>query len=381
MHGRYERRKSKKTKSVKKILLIILGIVLLLLAAVIIGVAVYYNSMLDKINYVEVPKITYTQATESGMETADTSPEASEETVTETTAPHVASSADYINFLVVGQAAREGEEARLADTMVLCTLNTYEKTLTLTSMLRDSFVKMPDYKGHDGGRIKLTMIYHLGSYYSDGDPAGSMELMNQTLYNNFGVEVDYNFEVDFEAFVWIVNAIGGIDIELTEAEADYLNDDDVWVTYDVEPGMAHLDGMAALSYARMRKAEGDNESDIIRTSRARKVMTILLEELKKEPISGLQNLANEVLPKVTTSMSKSEVTDMLLMVLPMLPDLEINIGGTCPANYKGEMVDIYDNDQLQSVLRFDVAETTKTMRAITEGEGLETMPTEAEETN
>lgn len=381
MHGRYERRKSKKTKSVKKILLIILGIVLLLLAAAIIGVAVYYNSMLDKINYVEVPKITYTQATESGMETADTSPESSEETVAETTAPHVASSADYINFLVVGQASREGEEARLADTMVLCTLNTYEKTLTLTSMLRDSFVKMPDYKGHDGGRIKLTMIYHLGSYYSDGDPAGSMELMNQTLYNNFGVEVDYNFEVDFEAFVWIVNAIGGIDIELTEAEADYLNDDDVWVTYDVEPGMAHLDGMAALSYARMRKAEGDNESDIIRTSRARKVMTILLEELKKEPISGLQNLANEVLPKVTTSMSKSEVTDMLLMVLPMLPDLEINIGGTCPANYKGEMVDIYDNDQLQSVLRFDVAETTKTMRAITEGEGLETMPTEAEETN
>ena len=381
MHGRYERRKSKKTKSVKKILLIILGIVLLLLAAAIIGVAVYYNSMLDKINYVEVPKITYTQATESGMETADTSPESSEETVAETTAPHVASSADYINFLVVGQASREGEEARLADTMVLCTLNTYEKTLTLTSMLRDSFVKMPDYKGHDGGRIKLTMIYHLGSYYSDGDPAGSMELMNQTLYNNFGVEVDYNFEVDFEAFVWIVNAIGGIDIELTEAEADYLNDDDVWVTYDVEPGMAHLDGMAALSYARMRKAEGDNESDIIRTSRARKVMTILLEELKKEPISGLQNLANEVLPKVTTSMSKSEVTDMLLMVLPMLPDLEINIGGTCPANYKGEMVDIYDNGQLQSVLRFDVAETTKTMRAITEGEGLETMPTEAEETN
>ena len=376
MHGRYEQKKSKKSKSVKKILLIILGVVLLLLAAAIIGVVVYYNSMLDKINYVEVPKITYTQATESSTEAAETI----EETVAETTAPHVASSADYINFLVVGQASREGEEARLADTMILCTLNTYEKTLTLTSMLRDAFVKMPDYKGHDGGRIKLTMIYHLGSYYSDGDPAGSMELMNQTLYNNFGVEVDYNFEVDFEAFIWIVNAIGGIDVELTEAEADYLNDDDAWVTYDVEPGMAHLDGMAALSYARMRKAEGDNDSDIIRTDRQREVMEILFEELKGESISGLQNLANEVLPKVTTSMSKSEMTDMLLTILPMLPDLKINIGSTCPANYKGDMVDIYGDGQLQSVLRFDVAETTKTMRAITEGEGLETMPTEAEET-
>lgn len=368
MHGRYERRKSRKTKSVKKTSLIILVIVLLLLAAAIIGVAVYYNSMLDKINYVEVPKITYTQATESSTETADTSPEASEETVVETTAPHVASSADYINFLIVGQSSREGEESRLADTMVLCTLNTYEKTLTMTSMLRDAFVKMPDYKGHDGGRIKLTMIYHLGSYYSDGDPAGSMELMNQTLYNNFGVEVDYNFEVDFEAFIWIVNAVGGIDVELTEAEADYLNKDDVWVTYDVEPGLAHLDGMAALSYARMRKADGDNESDIIRSSRARNVIKILLTRLKSEPISGLQSFANEVLPKVTTSMSKSEFTDMLLTVLPMLPDLEINLGGTCPANYKGDMVDIYSNGQPQSVLRFDVAETTKTMRAITEGE-------------
>ena len=180
--------------------------------------------------------------------------------------------------------------------------------------------------------------------------------------------MDYNFEVDFETFVWIVDAVGGIDVELTEAEADYLNDDDVWVTYDVEPGMAHLDGMAALSYARMRKAEGGNESDIVRSSRARKVIEILLEELKGESISGLQDLANEVLPKVTTSMSKSEMTNMLLTVLPMLPNLKINMGGTCPANYQGDMVDIYGDGQLQSVLRFDVAETTKTMRAITEGE-------------
>lgn len=367
MRGRYERQKQKRSTGAKKWILIALAGILVLAVGFIIAIAVYWNSIVGKMNYVEVPDITYsTPAVDQTLESSAT--EVTVDSTTETTQSHVASSADYINFLVVGQSSREGEEARLADTMILCTLNTYEKTLTMTSMLRDAFVKMPDYKGHQGGRIKLTMIYHLGSYYSDGDPAGSMELMNQTLYNNFGVEVDYNFEVDFEAFIWIVNAIGGIDIELTEAEADYLNDDDVWVTYDVEPGMAHLDGMAALSYARMRKAEGDNESDIIRTSRARKVMEILLEELKKQPISGLQNLANEILPKITTSMSKSEMTSLLMTILPMLPDLKINIDGTCPANYKGDMVDIYNNGQLQSVLRFDVAETTKTMRAITEGE-------------
>lgn len=363
MHGRYEKRRpvKKRVTGAKKALLIAL-VLCLVIAAV-----VYWNGMLGKMNYVEVADITYS-STAAAQTSESVDMQAAAEAAAETTQPHVASSADYINFLIVGQSSREGEEARLADTVVLCTLNTYEKTLTLTSMLRDAFLKMPDYKGHAGGRIKLTMIYHLGSHYSDGDPAGSMELMNQTLYNNFGVEVDYNFEVDFETFVWIVDAVGGIDVELTEAEADYLNDDDVWVTYDVEPGMAHLDGMATLSYARMRKAEGGNESDIVRSSRARKVIEILLEELKGESISGLQDLANEVLPKVTTSMSKSEMTNMLLTVLPMLPNLKINMGGTCPANYQGDMVDIYGDGQLQSVLRFDVAETTKTMRAITEGE-------------
>lgn len=372
MQGRYEKKKVRRPLGWKKILLISVISVLLLIVAVGAGVAIYYNSMLDKINIVQVPTISYTQA---GTETTEVTEETVEESVPETTAPHVASSADYINILVVGQAAREGEEERFADTAILCTLNTYEKTLTMTSLLRDSFVKMPDYKGHSGGRIKLTTIYHLGSQYGDG-VAGSMELMNQTLYDNFGIEVDYNFEIDFNAFVWIVDALGGIDVELTEAEADYLNDDDVWVTYDVEPGLAHLDGMAALSYARMRKAAGDNESDITRTSRQRKVVEIVLDRLKKESLSGLQNLANDVLPKITTSMSKSEITDMLVKLLPMLWDLKIETGGTCPADYWGDMVDIYGDGFQHSVLRFDVTQTKKTMRAITEGEGLEDSSTQ-----
>lgn len=367
MQGRYEKKKAKKPVGWKKVLLISVISVLLLIVAAGIGIFIYYyNTMLDKVNIVQKPTINYTQA---GTEATGATEETIEQTVPETTAPHVASSADYINILVVGQAAREGEEERFADTAILCTLNTYEKTLTMTSMLRDAFVKMPDYKGHTGGRIKLTTIYHLGSQYGDG-VAGSMELMNQTLYDNFGIEVDYNFEVDFNAFVWIIDAIGGIDVELTEAEADYLNDDDVWVKYDVEPGMAHLDGMAALCYARMRKASGDNESDITRTSRQRKVVEIVLEELKTHSLAGLQNLANDVLPKISTNMSKSEITEMLVKVLPMLWDLEIKTGGTCPANYQGDMVDIYGDGMYHSVLRFDVEETKKTMRAITEGEGL-----------
>ncbi|MGN0976804.1 MAG: LCP family protein [Faecousia sp.] len=366
MSGRYERKKQKKPLGWKKIVLIVIGVILLLLAALVIAGVVYYNAMLNKINRVTVPKIVYTEATTEAVETEAIQEETTEETTVATTEPHVPSSADYLNILVVGQAARDGEEERFADTALLFTINTYTKTLTMTSMLRDAFVKMPDYKGHYGGRIKLTTIYHLGSLYGDGI-AGSMELMNMTLYNNFGIEVDYNFEIDFEAFVKVINMLEGVDIELTEAEAAYLNNDGkVWQT--VYPGMNWLDGDTALAYARMRKAEGDNESDIVRTERQRKFVEALVTKLKTMNLSDLQSIANEVLPMITTSMTNSEITQTLLTLLPMLPELTIEKGGTCPASYKGDMVDIYSDGFYHSVLRFDEAETKKTMRAITEGE-------------
>ena len=365
MHGRYEKKKQKKPLGWKKIVLIVIGVILILLAALVIAGVIYYITMLNKMNRVTVPKITYTEATTEAAETQDQA-QTTEATTVATTEPHVASSADYLNILVVGQAARDGEEERFADTAMLFTINTYTKTLTQTSLLRDSFVKPPDYKGHFFGRIKLTTVYHLGSLYGDG-VAGSMELMNMTLYNNFGIEVDYNFEIDFEAFIKVINLLEGVDIELTEAEADYLNKDGkVWQT--VHPGMNWLDGDTALAYARMRKAAGDNESDIVRTERQRKFVEALVTKLKGMKLSDLQKIANEVLPMITTSMTNAEITETLLTLLPMLPELTIEKGGTCPASYKGDMVEIYGDGFYHSVLRFDEAETKKAMRAITEGE-------------
>ena len=370
MKGRYERKKTQKRTS-KIIWMILVGLLLLsVVIACVVGVNIY-RTMLGKINYVDVPAIVYTSIPEEttianesesvGMDVVET------EDVTAITEAHIKSSADYINFLVVGQAARDGESERFADTMILCTVNTYEKKLTMTSLLRDSFVKMPDYKGHTGGRIKLTTIYHLGSTYGNGI-AGSMELMNLALYNNFGIEVDHNFEIDFDAFIKVIDMLGGVDIELTQAEADYLNDDDFWVYYDVEPGWAHLDGMTALCYARMRKAEGDGESDINRTNRQRKLIESLLNQLRSKSVSELTEIVNEILPLITTSMGNSEITECVLMLLPMLTELKIENGGTCPANYNGDMVDIYSNGVYHSVLRFDEVETKNIMRAITEGE-------------
>ena len=299
------------------------------------------------------------------------------ETTVAATEPHVASSADYINILLVGQASREGEAERFADTMILCTVNTYEKTVTLTSLLRDTLVQYPNYtdtngKSHSGGKIKLTSIYHNG-YICTNSTADAMGLMNLTLYKNFGIEVDYDVEIDFDAFIKAINLINGLDVELTAAEAKYLNDFHDRYYYEMKEGKNWLDGSTALAYVRMRKAEGDGESDIKRTSRQRIFMEALLDKVKKLSISDLQNLANEVLPLVTVSMTNSEITDLLMKMLPMLSGLEIKTSGTCPVRAKGyswgDMVDIYGDGMIHSVMRFDQDKNVAYMRAITEGEG------------
>lgn len=368
MRGRYEQKSPSKIKLNFKIITIIFIFIVVLLILIFWG---FVYKSINTINKVTVPEIQYTQNTDSTNPiTEDYTINkiiATSETGAHETESYIPTSKDYMNFLIVGQASRYGETERFADTMILCTFNIYEKTLRMTSMLRDSFVKMPNYKGHTGGRIKLTTIYHLGSTYGDGI-AGSMELMNMTLFNNFGIEVDHNFEIDFDAFIQVIDILGGVEIELTQAEADYLNADDFWVYEDVEPGMTTLNGMTALCYARMRKAAGDGDSDITRTSRQRKLIEALLDKLKNLSLSDLQYLIETVLPLITTSMDNSEITSCLFTLLPMLPELTILEGGTCPENYSGDYVDIYSNGTLHSVLRFSEAETKSAMRAITEGE-------------
>lgn len=379
-HGRFESQKPKKKKSPVKVILIIVAVLLVLVIGAIVAGVMFYNSKLDKMNHVDVPKIQYTTSAEDALladpveiETEATI-ENTEEVPTETTEPpYVPSSEDYINILVVGQASRAGETAnseRMADTAILCTFNTHEKTLTLTSFLRDSLVRPPNFKGREFGKIKLTTVYHLGSYYSQGDIAGSMELMNMTLYNTFGVEVDHNFEIDFDIFIKVIDLMYGVTVNLTQEESDYLNANDAWVCYDTEPGWFDLDGAGALCYARMRKAEGDGDSDIKRTARQRHLIESIIFKLKRLSVADLNNIVDEVLPMITTSMTSAEITEMLVKLLPILPELKITSGGTCPVQgtYWGKEVDIYGDGMYHSVLEFEVPQQKKLMREITEGE-------------
>ena len=369
-HGRFEQARQPKRPGKKKVLKIFLIVIAAILALLLIlaGAAyLFLQSKLKKMNIIELPKDTYvyTEPTDEVTRPPETGEAETTEAPTEETV-HQMSADDIINILFVGQAARAGEEETMADSTMLISINTYTKEVTCMSILRDSYVKLPDYKGHTCGRAKFTVCYNLG-YQWGGGTAGGMEMTNICLKDNFGIEVDYNVEVSFDSFIKMIDYIDGIDIDLTQAEADYLNKDTLYVKRTIEPGVQRLQGMEALSYARMRKAAGDSESDIKRTERQRKVVEALLEKFRYRSIANLNNWIDTLLPMVSTTMTPTDVTMLAAKVLPIFSELKIK-GNTVPMEGWGDMVDIYDDGQIHSVMRFDTAKEKKLIRAITEAE-------------
>lgn len=376
MSGRYERKKPKKKKSAAKVLLIVLLVIVLLLAA---GAGGFYffvwKPMLNKVNYVQMPPKTEpvivttepTQQTEAPTQAQETTEATTEPTTVETTVPPMKPE-DIINILVVGQSSRSGEEAKLADTMIIVSINTYTKTLTLSSVLRDTFAWIPPYAGHGDGRNKITNVYALG-YAWTGETARAMDMLNICLKGNFDVEIDYNVEIDFEQFINMIDYLGGALIELNEAEVNYLNKDTAFVKRELEPGMNRLSGMEALSFARMRHAEGDR-GDITRTERQQRLITALIQQFRGMGVVKLQQILSEcVLPFITTNMDPDTITSLTLKCLPMLADLKIE-KGSCPqeGSYWGDYLDLNNDGTQHSILRFDENAVKKHMRAITEGE-------------
>ena len=369
-HGRFEQSKQpKKKKRGLKVFLIILAVLLVIGAGVAAAGAIYYNKMMNKMNIIELPEDTYvyteeTQLTEAPVENQEAAVEVTE-TTTVVTEPPKATAEDIINILVVGQSSRAGEESRMADTTMLVSVNTFDGSITVYSVLRDSYVKLPDYKGHVCGRAKFTVCYGLG--YQWGGIAGAMEMTNICMRDNFGVEVDYNVEIDFESFIRVVDLLGGIEVELTEAEAKYLNADDLYVTYDVQAGNQYLDGMAALSYARMRKAEGDSDSDIKRSARQRLVIEKLLNKVRGMGLKDLQLIADNLLPEITTTMTPGDIVEILTRILPVLKNVQIS-GETIPVSGTGwgEIIDIYEDGIPDSVIKFEAPQQKRLIRAVTE---------------
>lgn len=137
---------------------------------------------------------------------------------------------------------------------------------------------------------------------------GGADLMMREVRECFKVDVDRYIRVNFATFVQGIESVGGVDISLTEAEAAYINKFNKGGITCVA-GQNHLDGRAALEYARCRKIDSDWQ----RVKRQRNVIQAAVNSTKDLSISELNDLMNQVFPLVQTNLSKLEITELLML--------------------------------------------------------------------
>lgn len=300
----------------KKILWIVLGVVLAVILTAAIAAGLYWRHMLGLLgNASEHTTPTLSQEELDGiLGTEETEPPT---TTPEDTWPQVVSDQNITNIMLVGQNYREDEPNKLSDTMLLCSINRQTRTLTMVSFLRDLYVPLPAYAGHTGGRNRINVCYALGSTWKRSSEGG-MEMLAKCIEQNFGVPIDHTIEVSFDTFAAIINAMDGVDVVLTEEEAEYLTDH---VGYDVtfEEGQTALLGYDALTYARIRKIGGDQQ----RVVRQRTIVASLMEKCRNMGLLELHDLATQILPLIITDMSAQEITDYLWELIPMVKDIQL----------------------------------------------------------
>ena len=217
---------------------------------------------------------------------------------------------DIINIMLVGQDRRPGEHyLTRSDAMILCTINKRNHTVTLTSFMRDLYVNIPGHRPY-----KMNQAYAWGG----------MNTLSKTMMDNFGVKVDSFVEVDFSGFKDVVNTLGGVYIELTAAEAEYMNTtplDEVDCSgWNLKPGIQLLNGDQALTYSRIRHV---GYYDFERTERQRKVLNAILDSCRNMDLMQLNNTLTTILPMISTNMSTSTIFNYAGELLPILSNCTV----------------------------------------------------------
>ena len=300
-----------------------------LLIAVVAG-ALYFNGLLNLIDYKAADDFEiYDSISESDYEDEEEIVYSSPESYIETTTIEGFTESmidipkkDVLNILLIGTDVRGGtyDERGNTDSMILISVNTRDKNIKLTSFMRDMYVFIPN---RQWARLNVAYAY------------GGPQLLFDTLKQNFNVDVDLYVRVNFMYFRKIVNHVGGVDIELSEAEAKYMNDtSEKYKTKPVEPGWQHLDGAQALSYARCRKID----SDFNRTRRQRTVILALVDKIKHSSPGELNSLLNVFLPMIQTNMSKMQILGLMVDVTTYLNNEIETLNVPIKNSWRSEMI-------------------------------------------
>ncbi len=216
--------------------------------------------------------------------------------------------ADIVNIAILG-VDESSEDSGRSDAIMIGTLDPVHNKLKITSIMRDTYVNIPGY-GND-------KINHAYAY-------GGAELTIKTLNQNFGLNITDYVKVNFDELVEIVDALNGIDINLSQEELDglteHLKSAYSLIGSDPRPvklnstGTYHLDGFQALGYCRIRNT---SHNDFDRTSRHRKILNEMFNKISSAGPKELVSMSKSLLPYVETSLSNKQILTLAANVLSM----------------------------------------------------------------
>ena len=297
-------------EKLKRILKRIL-LLLIILATVLSVAVVFVWSKLDLIQYEnEIDYEIYRSQTETeGVETKPAEIVSLEGLEQVETAPPIPESEvfqddDVFNILLIGTDERTTEfhyNAR-SDSMILVSIHRGNNTVRLISLERGIGVPILDGE-YEGQYDLLTHIFRWGG----------ADLLVRTVEHCFKVDVDHYVRLNFQSVEKVIDAVGGINMELTLAEAGYLGNfyydlNSPYGTKALHTGMNRMNGASALAYARLREIDSDWQ----RVARQRKVIIAVVEELRGASLLELNALADTVLPLVQTNLTKIQIAELVL---------------------------------------------------------------------
>lgn len=272
-------KKKKKKKGKKKVLLLVFELLLLL---ILLAVAWLYNSTFNRIDYEK-----QMDDTEAGIN-GDIDSEKLE-----------ILKEGYTTIALFGLDNRSSNNYKSgnSDTIMIANIDNKTKQVKLVSVYRDTYLNIGDGK-----------LSKANAAYARGGATQAVQMLN----SNLDLAITDYVCVDWAALVQAIDALGGIDIEITQAEMNsinkYLHDVDkvtgLNTSLVTQYGNVHLDGSQATTYARIRKLAGD---DYKRASRQRIVIQAMLTKAKTSDISTLTKICNVVFDDIKTTLTMSEI--------------------------------------------------------------------------
>lgn len=302
----------KKASKLTKILRAVIAILLVLIITGGAGIYIYMNNILNSAT--ENPEQTQTLDEWSGMDVlVENFDPINEDEYAASYRDMIrkwyyngspASSTHVLNVLLIGEDTRDEEitdQDTRADSAIIASVNIDTQQITLTSILRDSYIYYEVTEGDEDsgryGKINEAMYY------------GGIDCYIRAVENNFKINIDNYVIVNFDSFESIIDTLGGITVEMTAAEIREINNHPSRygnVSIDAEEGLVDLSGEQALAYCRIRYIDSDNA----RADRQKTVLLKIFEKMKNASTVKSLEVANNLLPYVKMGFSKSELLDI-----------------------------------------------------------------------